>query len=113
MFPSFVGRPRTLGILVGMDQKDFFIWSRSSFPRAVLFWVTMLFALCFLQFSSGPDARHLSRVQMFVSGYIFTCTLQPAVTCSVSGVPDEFGIWTLGVDFVETLCILRPWFDSG
>ena len=67
-------------------------------------------------FPSFVDARHLGRYgpegqfcRVDVSQWIHF----PAVTCSVSGVPDEFGIWILGDDFMKNLCILRPWFDSG
>ena len=45
-------------------------------------------------------------MQTFVGGYIFTCTLQTAVTCLVSGVPDVLGIWILEHDCVENLCLL-------
>ena len=58
VFPSVVDMLKIFGILVGMDQKD----STSLVVFYGSFWlvllVAMLFALCFLQFASDPDAWH-------------------------------------------------------
>ena len=60
VFPSVVDRPRMLGIMAGMAQKDSYA-ARFSRSAACTRLVLLVFSLCYFLLSPGPDARHHGR----------------------------------------------------
>ena len=63
VFPSYVGRPKLAGIIVGMNLKDFFHCARRRLRQwHTQGWFCWLLSRCVpSMLSSGPDARHHCR----------------------------------------------------
>ena len=101
VFPSFFDRPKMLGFLVGMDQKDrYAAWLRScSSPTSTvaLSWLVLLVPCCVsLRCPQAQDARHL--VQYGPEGQFYS-EIYLAVTCSACLAGGILELDFLGGDF--------------